>query len=111
VTATELAETYFRCIRAQDLDGLAALYDDDAIFILPNCREFTGKPAIRALHQSVFAPGAPIPTPLAMIAGDDAIAVEIAARLPDGTGRNTANFYTLTPAGRIKRLSVYIRTG
>jgi hypothetical protein len=35
--------------------------------------------------------------------------VEIEARLPDGTTRNTANFYYLNDAGKIQRVSVYMR--
>jgi hypothetical protein len=37
--------------------------------------------------------------------------VEIEARLADGTVRRTANFYYLNAAGRIERLSVYMRGG
>jgi hypothetical protein len=37
--------------------------------------------------------------------------VEIEARLPDDTVRRTANFYYLNTAGRIQRLSVYMRGG
>jgi hypothetical protein len=46
-----------------------------------------------------------------MIVGDAAIAVEIEARLPDGSSRRTANFYHLNSQGRIQRLSVYMRSG
>ena len=41
----------------------------------------------------------------------EAIAVEIEARLPDGTARRTANFYHLNGDGRIQRLSVYMQSG
>jgi len=105
----DITERYFASIRARDLDGLAALYAEDACFTLPNGREFYGIDAIREMHRGVFAAGAPSPTPLASIAGTSSIAVEIEARLPDGTVRRTANFYYLNAAGRIQRLSVYIR--
>jgi hypothetical protein len=52
-----------------------------------------------------------MPTPLASIAGANSIAVEIEARLADGTVRRTANFYYLNAAGRIQKLSVYMRGG
>lgn len=107
----DVAERYFAAIRARDIDGLMALYAEEASFTLPTGTTATGKDAIRALHESVFAAGAPFPTPMAMVAGESAIAVEIEARLPDGTVRNTANFYTLDQTGRIARLSVYTRTG
>lgn len=107
----DVAERYFAAIRARDLDGLAALYDADAVFILPNGKQFSGAGAIREMHQSVFAAGAPAPTPVAMVIGDKSVAVEIEAKLADGATRNTANFYQLSDEGRILRLSVYMRSG
>jgi ketosteroid isomerase-like protein len=107
----DVTERYFASIRARDLDGLVALYAENACFILPNGREFNGVEAIREMHRSVFAAGGPMPTPLASIAGASSIAVEIEARLADGTVRRTANFYYLNAAGRIERLSVYMRGG
>lgn len=104
-------ERYFECIRARDLDGLLALYADDARFTLPNGQTFAGKEAIREMHGRVFASGAPFPTPVAAIANETAAAIEIEARLPDGTTRNTANFFYLDDMGRIERVSVYTRTG
>ena len=104
-----VTEQYFASVRARDLDGLRALDAQDACFTLPNGREFNGIDAIREMHRSVFGAGAPSPTPLASIAGASSIAVEIEARLPDGTVRRTANFYYLNAAGRIQRLSVYMR--
>lgn len=107
----DVSERYFASIRARDLEGLVALYAEDACFTLPNGREFTGIDAIREMHRSVFAAGAPSPTPLSSIAGAGAIAVEIEAKLPHGTVRRTANFYYLNAAARIQRLSVYMRAG
>lgn len=111
MTPADVAERYFASVRAHDLNGLVALYAEDACFALPNGREFNGIDAIREMHRSVFAAGGVIPTPLASITGTSSIAVEIEARLPDGTVRRTANFYYLNAAGRIQRLSVYMRSG
>lgn len=111
MTPADVTERYFASVRARDLDGLIALYAENASFSLPNGREFNGVDAIREMHRSVFAAGGPSPTPLASIAEASSIAVEIEARLPDGTVRRTANFYYLNPAGRIQRLSVYMRGG
>jgi hypothetical protein len=107
----DVTERYFASIRARDLDGLSALYAENARFTLPNGREFNGVDAIREMHRTVFAAGGPIPTPLKSIAGANSIAVEIEARLPDGTVRRTANLYYLDAAGRIQELSVYMRGG
>lgn len=111
MTPTQIADRYFACTRLKDIEGLAALYEEDAVFVLPNGREFKGIAAIRAMHLDVFAAGSPMPSPEARVEGENAIAVEIEARLPDGTVRNTANFYRLSDAGRIERVAVYMRVG
>ena len=111
MTPDELADRYFSCIRAKDIDGLEELYDEEATFILPDGREFKGKAAIRKMHLGVFSAGSPVPTPVARVVDGNSIAVEIEARLPDGTVRNTANFYRLSDAGRILQLGVYMRGG
>ena len=107
----DVAERYFAAIRTRNIEDLMSLYAHDAIFILPNGRESHGVGAIRATHQSVFDAASPMPEPQAMIVGQDAVAVEIEARMPDGTSRRTANFYHLNPQGQIQRLSVYMRSG
>ncbi|HEX7858383.1 MAG TPA: nuclear transport factor 2 family protein [Sphingobium sp.] len=103
------AESYFVAIRAKDIDALSALYAEDATFTLPNGKQFAGVTAIRDMHAGVFAHGSPTPTPLAMVVGDRSIAVEIEAKLPDGSARRTANIYHLTETGQIQRLSVYMQ--
>jgi ketosteroid isomerase-like protein len=109
VTPSELPQRYFECIRARDIDALIALYDEEASFVLPNGREFQGVGAIREMQLGVFAAGAPFPTPIAIVVGENAVAAEIEAKLPDGSVRRTANFWQLTGDGRIRRLSVYTR--
>jgi len=111
LNAEKVAERYFASIKARDIESLVALYADDATFTLPNGKQFAGVTAIREMHLGVFAASAPIPTPLAMVVGANSVAVEIAARLPDGTTRHTANFYHLNGDGRIQRLSVYMQSG
>ncbi len=106
-----IAERYFAAIRARNLDDLIALYADDATLVLPNGKESKGVAAIRETHQSVFNAATPTPFPQAMIVGDTAIAVEIEAKMPDGTSRRTANFFHLSHQGRIQRLNIYMRSG
>jgi ketosteroid isomerase-like protein len=106
---TELAESYFAHMRSRDLDGLASLFAEDAVFTLPDGRDVAGLGAIRGMYEHIFAAGAPSPTPLATIAGASGAATEIEARLPDGTVRRTANFFHLDSQGRIVRVSVYKR--
>ena len=111
MNSAEVTERYFASIRARDIEALIALYADNATFTLPNGREFSGIAAIREMHLGVFATAAPIPNPLTTVIGQNCAAVEIQARLPDGTTRHTANFYHLDNTGRIQRLSVYMRGG
>lgn len=108
---TELTERYFACMRSRDLEGLAALFTEDAVAVLPDGREVQGRAGIRGMYQHIFGAGAPSPTPLATIAAADGAATEIEARLPDGSVRRTANFFHLDAEGRIVRLSVYARGG
>lgn len=109
MTATDLVDRYFAHMRGRDLEGLAGLFAEDATAVFPDGREVAGLAAISAMYQHIFNAGAPTPTPLSTIAGPGGAAVEIEARLPDGTSRRTANFFHLGPDGRIVQLSVYKR--
>lgn len=105
----QVVEAYFGGMRARDIAGLTALYAQDATFILPDGREFNGVAAIGAMHEGVFAAGAPVPSIEAKIVGDNSAAVEVEARLPDGTSRFTTNHFYLDAAGKIARLNVYMK--
>ena len=111
MTVESVVERYFVAIRSRDIDGLLALYAPDASFVLPNGKQFDGIAAIGELQRSVFAGAAPTPTVVNKVLGTNSAAVEIEARLADGTVRRTANFYQLSAEGRITRLSVYARSG
>jgi hypothetical protein len=111
VDGNELATRYFANIRSHNLDGLIAFFAQDATMALPDGREFSGVAAIRSMYSGLFAAQSPSPTPLTVIAGVDAVATEIEARLPDGSVRRTANFFHLNREGRIQRLSIYARGG
>ncbi len=102
-------DSYFAAVRAKDIDALMALYAEDASFTLPNGKSFTGKDAIRGVHQSVFDSGSPLPNPGARYVGAEGIAVEIEARRPDGSVRNTTNHFRFDEAGKIRSLGVYAR--
>lgn len=107
----EVADRYFDVIRNRDVDGLVALYADDAVITLPNGAQVAGAKAIRVFQSDVFARGAPYPTPGPRVVGASEVAVEIKAKLPDGSVRSTANFFFINAAGRIQRLSVYAQGG
>ena len=103
----KVADRYFECIRSRDVEGLIALYADDAVVTLPNGKQVVGGAAIREFQLNVFATGAPYPTPGPRVVGANEIAVEIKAKIADGSTRSTANFFYINEAGRIQRLSVY----
>lgn len=110
MTVNELVDAYFAAIRVRDIDGLGALYDEDATFLHPFSGTFHGRPAIIEMHKGIFAANSPAPAPVSMIVAGDMAAVEIEATMPDGSVRTTANFYQATLEGRIGRISVYMRT-
>jgi ketosteroid isomerase-like protein len=107
----DLPNHYFPSVRARDIDRFMALFAVDAVMILPDGREFVGAAAIREMELAVFATGAPKPTPVAIVAGENSVAVEVDVRLPNEQILKFANFFHLNAEGRIKRLSVYRRTG
>jgi ketosteroid isomerase-like protein len=109
MSPTDLADRYFANVRARDIDAWLALFAEDATYVLPDGRRFCGLAAIREFQLGVFTAGAPFPTAGAKVVGETSIAVEIEARLPDGTVRQTANFFHLNAAGQIQRLSIYRR--
>ena len=108
---TELADRYFTSVRACDIDGFIALFAEDATLVRPDGRELSGIAAIREMELGVFAVSPPKPSPVAIVAGENSIAVELHVRLPDGTVRRMANFFHLNAQGRIQRLSIYRQGG
>ena len=106
-----IADAYFSAIRAKDVDAFVALFAEDADYIMPNGTSYHGTAQIRDIQSHVFASGSPVPTPVSIMADDTGMAVEVEARLPDGSIRNTVNLYRFNDIGLIQRLSVYIKTG
>lgn len=111
MTPIDVADRYFACVCARDIDGWMALFADNARYILPNGKQFSGLAEIRAVQTGVFATGAPFPTPQRHVVEGSIMAIEVEARLPDGSTRRTVNLYTLNAAGLIERLSVFMQSG
>jgi len=107
----EVPEHYFPAVRARDIERFMALFAADAVVILPDGSQVAGASAIRAMEERVFATGAPMPEPQAVVASAQAVAVEIDVHLPNGTVMQAANFFQLNGEGLIQRLSVYRKTG
>lgn len=104
---TEIAECYFASVRSRDIDAFMELFADDATLTLPDGRIVSGSAAIREMETEVFKSGAPMPNPVAIIASDDSVAVQIDVSLPNGSLLKMANFYHLNQNGKIQNLSVY----
>jgi ketosteroid isomerase-like protein len=102
-------DRYFAHVRGRDTEGLAALFADDAVMVLPDGRAVEGIPALSQMYSHMFSGVAPTPSAQAIVLGTSSAAVEIEARLDDGIVRNTANFFHFDDDGRIARLSVYKR--
>ena len=85
--------------KAKDAEGLASLYEDDAVLAYPPGQMTQGRAAIRALYERMlaqapkFEPEAPLPSVVigdlaltATVARDEAVArAQVARRQPDGT--------------------------
>lgn len=106
----ETVESYFAAVRAKDLDAFVGLFANDSSYSVPNGKTMTGPAEIREFQTMVFGSGAPYPTPSAWFVAPDGIAVEVEARLPDGTVRQTTNHYRFDADGKIVSLRVYVRT-
>lgn len=111
MTPTEVAERYFTSVRNKDIESFIALFADDAVFISPSGSTYEGAADIREMELGVFATTGPTPTPGAMIASADGVAVEIQVRLPDGQVRRVASFFHLNKQGRIQKLNIYRQDG
>ena len=105
-----VVDAYFETVRAKDVDSFAALFAQNAEFILPNGTRLEGRSAIAETQAKVFAAGAPYPKPVARYSGPEGIAVEIETRLPDETVRNTTNIYRFDETGKIRSLGVTMRS-
>ena len=110
-TPNELAERYFAAMRARDSATLQSLFSSDATIAFPDGREIAGQGAISEWFTGLFKAAPPTPNVVALIASADSIATENEVSLPNGSVRRTANFFHLDESGRIRRLSVYARTG
>ena len=104
-----ITDLYFQHIRERNLAGIVALFAKEATCVMPDGRRFTGEAAVHDWFSKLFATQTLTPRVVGTVAAESAFAVEIENDLPDGTRRNTANFFYLDSAGLIERLHVYRR--
>lgn len=105
------ARTYYSKINAKDLEGLLALFAEDATFTLPDGRKVSGMAEIRKMYVNVFAHGGPQPQPMTFIASDSGVAVEVQVNLADGSVRNMASFFQVGSDEKFISIGVYQRAG
>ena len=105
----ETVESYVAAVKARDLDAFVALFAEDATYTVPNGKTMTGQVEIREFQAMVFGAGQPSPTPLEWFVAPDGVAVEIEAKLPDGSVRLTTNHYRFGADGLITSLKVFAR--
>jgi uncharacterized protein (TIGR02246 family) len=95
----DLTRLFVECANDRDPDGIAALYEEDAVMAYPPGAQTVGRDAIRSLWEKVlansphFEPETPLPT---LISGDIALTstppkdgagarAQVVRRQPDGT--------------------------
>jgi uncharacterized protein (TIGR02246 family) len=95
----DLTRLFVERANAKDADGIAALYEEDAVMAYPPGQQTVGREAIRAFWQQAlphlprFEPEPPLPT---LISGDIALTstppkdgagarAQVARRQPDGS--------------------------
>jgi ketosteroid isomerase-like protein len=98
-TPEDLTRLFVERANAGDAEGLAALYEEDAVMAFPPGQETRGRAAIRALWEQALADGVrfeleePLPT---LVSGDLALTgtpsrdgtgvrTQVARRQPDGS--------------------------
>jgi uncharacterized protein (TIGR02246 family) len=95
----DLARLVVECVQAGDAEGVAALYEPDAVLGYPAGQTTVGREAIRAVYQEMITAGAPFQLEEALVTlriGDIALTAtrpadgagsrsQVARRQPDGT--------------------------
>ncbi|MXO89917.1 nuclear transport factor 2 family protein [Pontixanthobacter aquaemixtae] len=109
MTAENLARAYYRRINAKDLDGLLSLFDDNAVFNLPDGRVVEGKDALRGMYEHVFAAGGPQPQPVKIVATATDAAAEVEVTLANGEVLHMASFFSMGVGETFASVGVYQR--
>ncbi|WP_372349820.1 SDR family NAD(P)-dependent oxidoreductase [Streptomyces sp. KL116D] len=104
-TPVEAAAGYFKAVLSQDVDALHSLFTPDAVIDVPGSK-VTGNDAIADFYREVFAQSTPQPTPGPLLAQGNRVSVQIALHR-GGKDYRMADFFTVTPEGRISEMVAY----
>ncbi|MFL6137216.1 MAG: nuclear transport factor 2 family protein [Frankiaceae bacterium] len=103
--ARELLHTFYRLVDAGDIDGLAALFSDDARYIRPGYSELHGRAVIERFyrHDRVISTGRHTLDTIAADGDRLAVCGSFQGVLRDGAPvrHRFAEFFHLDPCGRI----------
>lgn len=110
MTGEDLRTGYFTAMRAADKAAVLGLFADNAVVVLPDGNERSGKSALDEMFTGIFSQSRPNPSPGPITGAGQYWAVEVETQLPDGRKRNTANFFHLNKAGLIERMHSYSRS-
>ena len=113
----DAARTYFANVTKGDVEGILALFADDAQLINPMTGEegIRGKAALRSFYQKLVSSLVDYhagPTDI-VIEGNKLIApLRLVGKTPDGSPieMNNLNFWTFDESGKFKILRIYMDT-
>lgn len=107
--ARRAGEQYVERVNAKDLDGLVALFHDDARLAHP-VGEFAGPDAIRGFYAEHVLAYGPQVTAVSMLDVDDVCVFELESGAP-GSDRiaHAIDHMTVGADGLISRLAIYYR--
>ena len=104
----KMLKTYFDCVNRQDAEGVAALYADDGVLILPDGTQLQGRTAIVEFYRTVCKQSVPAPRVASFFANGNQCAAELLVSMPDGSRQPAADFFRVDAAGKIERLRIYV---
>jgi len=106
MTPIEVVETYFRAVRAQDLDLLRSIFADDMLLVSSTVGYLAGGDAIVAFYGRLLKErGGADPHPGPLMQFGDVVAFEVDAHHGDEI-HEVADFFTVKD-GKVTRLAVY----
>nr|WP_062330524.1 nuclear transport factor 2 family protein [Herbidospora sakaeratensis] len=109
-----LVRAYYDRVDSDDVDGLLALFADDAVYERPGYVPLNGRAALKRFYQDQRIIEHGRHTLDEVIAGPDRIAVSgaFAGRLKDGRNVDLrfADFFTFAPSGRFARRTTFFYT-
>jgi steroid delta-isomerase len=107
--ARQAVERYVELVNGADLDGLVALFTDDAVLTPPRgVDERHGVAEIRSFYADLVLPQAPAVTPTNIIEAGTQCVAELTAVM-GGEPSHLIDVFEVGDAGKVTRLAIYMR--